>query len=302
LTRRLKRVRAGAIDQLRRRRLHVDVQRLVDDLVSRGLNPSTVRNALLPLRAICRRALRQGDINANPTAGVEIPAVRGRRTRIVTPAEALQLVQSAPQIDRALWATAFYAGLRRGELQALTWGDVDLARGVISVERSWDQKQGLVDPKSAAGRRRVPIAAVLRDYLLGHRLERQDGHRAFGRADGSPFNASTIAPCADRAWGEHGLRPETLHECRHTFATLMIAAGVNAKALQTFVGHSSITVTLDRYGHLFPGSEQEAADPSRCLPRRRGRACPRGRDRGLWENCGKDHPRKKRFRAPLSGS
>jgi site-specific recombinase XerC len=52
----------------------------------------------------------------------------------------------------------------------------------------------------------------------------------------------------------------TLHECRHTFATLMIAAGVNAKALQTFMGHSSITVTLDRYGHLFPGSEQEAAD------------------------------------------
>jgi len=52
----------------------------------------------------------------------------------------------------------------------------------------------------------------------------------------------------------------TLHECRHTFATLMIAAGVNAKALQTFMGHSSITVTLDRYGHLFPGSEEEAAN------------------------------------------
>jgi integrase len=51
----------------------------------------------------------------------------------------------------------------------------------------------------------------------------------------------------------------TLHECRHTFASLMIAAGVNPKALQTFMGHSSITVTLDRYGHLFPGSEEEAA-------------------------------------------
>jgi hypothetical protein len=52
----------------------------------------------------------------------------------------------------------------------------------------------------------------------------------------------------------------TLHECRHTFATLMIAAGVNAKALQTFMGHSSITVALDRYGHLFPGSGEEAAN------------------------------------------
>jgi integrase len=237
-----------------------DVQRLVDDLVGRGLGASTVRNALLPLRAICRRAVRQGDINANPTAGVEVPAVRGRRDRIVTPGEALRLIESAPHTDRAMWATAFYAGLRRGELQALAWVDVDLARGLISVERSWDQKQGFVEPKSAAGRRRVPIAAVLRDYLVRHRLSNPDAQRVFGRDGDTPFSPSTISQRAERAWAEHDLKPVTLHECRHTFATLMIAAGVNAKALQTFMGHSSITVTLDRYGHLFPGSEQEAAD------------------------------------------
>jgi integrase len=149
-----------------------DVQHLVDRLVGRGLNPSTVRNALLPLRAICRRALRQGDINANPTADVEIPAVRGRRTRIVTPVEALTLINNAPAEDRGLWATAFYAGLRRGELQALTWDGLDLAGGLISVERSWDQKHGPVEPKSAAGFRRTPIAAVLRDYLVQHRLRK----------------------------------------------------------------------------------------------------------------------------------
>jgi len=51
-----------------------------------------------------------------------------------------------------------------------------------------------------------------------------------------------------------------LHECRHTFASLMIAAGVNAKALSTYMGHSSITITLDRYGHLMPGSEKDAAE------------------------------------------
>jgi integrase len=56
-----------------------------------------------------------------------------------------------------------------------------------------------------------------------------------------------------------GVEPITLHECRHTFASLMIAAGVNAKALSTYMGHSSITITLDRYGHLMPGNEDEAA-------------------------------------------
>jgi integrase len=56
-----------------------------------------------------------------------------------------------------------------------------------------------------------------------------------------------------------GLVPIALHECRHTFASFMIAAGVNAKALTTYMGHSSVTITYDRYGHLFPGNEAEAA-------------------------------------------
>ena len=235
-----------------------EVQRLADALVGRGLNPSTVRNALLPLRAICRRSLRQGDLAVNPTIGLEIPAVRSMRSRVVTPAEAQTLIRAAPGQDQVLWATAFYAGLRRGELQALCWSDIDLARGVIKVERSWDQKQGVIPPKSAAGERRVPIAAVLRDYLDAHRMSKPKG-LVFARGDGTPFSPATISQRAARAWSNAGLRSVTLHECRHTFATLMIAAGVNPKALQTFMGHSSITVTLDRYGHRFPGSEEQAA-------------------------------------------
>jgi len=64
---------------------------------------------------------------------------------------------------------------------------------------------------------------------------------------------------ARRAWKDAGLEPVTLHECRYTFASLMIAAGVNAKALSTYMGHATISVTLDRYGHLMPGNEAEAA-------------------------------------------
>ena len=79
----------------------------------------------------------------------------------------------------------------------------------------------------------------------------------FGRSPDSPFNAGTINSRAARV--ESADLSHHTPACRHTFASLMIAAGVNAKALQTFMGHSSITETLDRYGHLMPGSEEEAA-------------------------------------------
>src|SRR6185437_6463832 len=75
-----------------------------------------------------------------------------------------------------------------------------------------------------------------------------------------PFNPTPLAKRAERSWNAVGLRRITLHECRHTFASLMIAAGVNAKALSTYMGHANISITLDRYGHLMPGNEEEAAD------------------------------------------
>jgi integrase len=124
-------------------------------------------------------------------------------------------------------------------------------------------KEGLVEPKSKKGRRNVPIASVLREYLIGHKLRsgRNEGF-AFGRSAETPFDPRALVRRAETAWKNAKPKLESigLHECRHTFASLMIAAGVNAKALSTYMGHSSITVTLDRYGHLMPGNENEAAD------------------------------------------
>ena len=73
---------------------------------------------------------------------------------------------------------------------------------------------------------------------------------AFGRTAQDPFVPSTVRTRARAAWKAAGLEPITLHECRHTFASLMIAAGENPKAIQTFMGHATIQMTFDRYGHL----------------------------------------------------
>jgi integrase len=250
-----------------------DLQDIVDDLLAKGLNASTIAGTMLPVRAMYRRAVARGEVAINPTSGLAVPAARGGRDRIATPEECAGLL-AAMVSDRALWATAMYGGLRRGELMALRVEDVDLGAGVIHVRQGWDVVEGEIATKSGEDRR-VPIAAVLRDYIDEHLLGLawKDG-LVFGSTAASPFKLTATARRAVKAWevenkrrvasakeGEEVamLAPITLHECRHTFASLMIAAGVNAKALSTYMGHAKISITLDRYGHLMPGNEKEAA-------------------------------------------
>jgi integrase len=236
-----------------------DMQDYADRMLAAGAQPSTIRNSIMPVRVIC--AWRRREVPVNPTTGLRLPAVRSGRDRIASPAEAELLLAALAAPDRPLWATALYAGLRRGELMGLRWQDVDLALGLMYVVRAWDPKDHeMVAPKSKAGTRRVPIPAALRAYLAPAKLASGGDQDAlvFG-IRGQPFSASSIGERAQRAWTNAGLEPISLHECRHTFASLMIAAGVNAKALSTFMGHANISITLDRYGHLMPGAEDEAA-------------------------------------------
>src|SRR5215211_4795838 len=171
-----------------------DVQALADRLLANGLDPSTIRACFMPPRAVFRRAVDDEVIAANPCDGIRLPAVRSKRDRIVGVAEAEALLAAVPDRDRALWATAMFGGLRLGELQALRASDIDLAGGVIRVERGWDMKAGPVKPKTRAARRRVPIAGVLRDYLIEHRMatERSGDELVFGRTPDSPFDPSAV--------------------------------------------------------------------------------------------------------------
>ena len=250
-----------------------DLQDFVDRLLDRKLAASTIRNTMNPLQAIYRHAVRRELVAVNPTREVDLPAARGRRERIATAAEAARLIAALPDSDRPIWATAFYAGLRRGELQALRASDIDLGRAEIAVQRSWDQYEGPIAPKSKAGIRTVPILGVLRDQLDARALA-TGSDLVFGRGQDEPFAPKAIADRAKRAWEAANkrereaaeregrdpelLRPITLHECRHTFASLLIDAGVNPKAIQEFMGHATIEETFSRYGHLMPGTRDQA--------------------------------------------
>jgi integrase len=101
----------------------------------------------------------------------------------------------------------------------------------------------------------------LRAHLAAHRLlsGRASGESLVFPGDRGGAFSEAVLHRARASWKRAQLDPIGLHECRHTYAAFMIAAGVNAKALSTYMGHSSITVALDRYGHLMPGSEAQAA-------------------------------------------
>jgi integrase len=253
---------------------------LVEAMRGRGLHPSTIHNKLDPLRVVYRRAIRDDLVGRDPTTGLDLPRVRGRRDRIAAPQDASRLLDALPDAERALWATAFYGGLRIGELRALRWRHVDLDAGVIRVERSWDDVEGEIDVKSDAGRRVVPLAGRLRHELAAHKLRtgRGDDELAFGRTPTQAFVRTTARRRALAAWAVFNegvkqrareldreidpgelLTPLTAHEARHTCASYLIAAGLNPKQVQTYIGHSDVRTTYNIYGHLLPGDEREAA-------------------------------------------
>jgi integrase len=256
-----------------------DIKEMWGGWLVAGMAPSSIRNNLDPLRVIIREAIDNGELVVDPMARMKLPAGSGRRERVADRAEAQALLDALPDDERALWATAFYATLRRGELRALRWSDVDFDTG-IRVDRGWDDKEGEQDPKSRASERRVPMAGVLRKMLAAHKLAtgRGEGDLVFGRTASLPFTASTVGRRAMKAWGwkqvpnpeqgsprmiwvkarEDALTPIALHESRHSGASYAREAGLDDVELAAMVGHSDVRTTKSIYVHLFEDSGEKA--------------------------------------------
>jgi integrase len=262
-----------------------DLQSLIDRMLGSGLSGGKVRNVVVAVRVVYRQANERDLVSTNPTTGLRVPTGSKPRDRAATATEAAELLAALPTDIRPIYATAFYAGLRRGELRGLGWSDVDLADGVIHVRRGWDDVVGEISPKSRKGARTVPITGLLRDLLVEHKAaqDTRSGEFVFGSKHGQPFTASNIRKRAAAAWEDANVErkknklaplvPIGLHECRHTFVSLMHDAGLSLERIGDYVGHSSTYMT-DRYRHLLDGHEVEAA---RLLDEYLGRADTRSR-------------------------
>jgi len=251
-----------------------DVQELVERLNGQGLSGQTVLNAIMPLRVIVRYARRHEGLIANPTEDLDLPEPGGRRERAETAAVAAELIEALPDNETALFACAFYAGLRRGELRALRVrhlrGLDGQSVGVITVEHSWDDKDGEVAPKSKAGAREVPMPETLRRILVDYmaRTGRTGDDFIFGRTASSVFRSQTVANRTAKAWtaanvkrsaqGLTPLVPITLHECRHSYSSFLDAAGISEARADRYMGHSNRTVAA-RYRHQLDGQLAEDA-------------------------------------------
>lgn len=247
-----------------------DVQAIVTAMTAAGRRPSTVRNVLMVARLILDDAVRRKFIRTNPCRDVKPPRLRPKDNVFLTVEQVQALAEQLPPPLDLLVLTAAGSGLRAGELHGLRVRDIELLRRRINVRQTVTDlgSELIVDtPKSNAGRRTVPLSPSLCDLLAKHigraGLEMDD--LVFGD-DGKPrrhntFYLQVFKPAVVRA----GLPPETrFHDLRHTYASLMIAAGVNPKRLSVWMGHTTVSLTMDRYGHLYDDESAPAVLDALC--------------------------------------
>lgn len=195
------------------------------------------------LRAMLRRAVRSRHLQWSPIDALDAPKHKPQPGRVLTDEHYAAACEIAE--DELGVALALHAGLRRGEVLALMWQDVDLARGVLHVHQQLVAPGCIAPPKSAAGVRDVPISPALAPLL---RAERQLRGRVV------PLCAPALARRWHEAQREAGF-PDPLyrlHDLRHTYASRLLLAGLPLKVLQYTLGHSSMDITANTYCHVSP--------------------------------------------------
>ena len=240
---------------------------------------------LRTLSAILNNAMQIGAISQNVAASVKVGKVKREAKEIVIPARAelRAMIAAATEAERPLILTAITTGLRSSELRGLRWRDIDLAAGTLTVRQRADEIGQIGPPKSEAGRRTIPIPPELVTELKRWKL-RCDHSRldlAFPSKRGTPLRHNNLLrrvyfPLQIRAGlgvaridakgepvlDEHGqplLKGRYgFHSLRHAAASGWIEQNIDLKRLQVWIGHESIKLTLDTYGHLLKDEARDA--------------------------------------------
>ena len=238
------------------------IQKYIWDFAAKGYKKDTVNTELTVIKDICRYGILCGDIAKNPTIGVVMPEKLQRSTRKALTQEQEQKVKAFRTGDLALLGQLLiYTGMRRGELMALTWQDIDLKAGVISVTKKINysgSNPGVLEDhlKSHNGRREIPIWSNLRPLLPPDRIGlvfSQDGHHLSQKALATLWTRYCIAAGLADKQGAHQCTP---HQFRHTFATLAYEANVDIKTCARWMGDTE-RVVARIYQELRPNKEEE---------------------------------------------
>jgi len=240
-----------------------------------GLAPRTVGHVHRLLHRVLGHAVKWEIIASNPVAAAEPPRVQRTEIEILSPDQIKVVLRTLR--GRRLYGvalTGLATGMRRGEIVALRWGDVDLDAGKIRVERSLEQTNaGLAfkEPKTKAGRRTVSIPSSVVTELRDHWREQQKQRLALGmgkartedlvfpRWDGGPWPPDRLSSTWAKTVSTLKLPKVTFHALRHTHASQLIAAGLDVVTVSRRIGHSNPTVTLTVYAHLFGNTDERAA-------------------------------------------
>jgi integrase len=246
-------------------------------LVKEGRSAAMLRGVTTSLGAILANAVSLGKVSRNVVREQSRSnrhsrlAKRHERhleigTDIPTKDEIRAMLQHAQGKWRALLVTAIFTGLRASELRGLRWADVDLEKGVLRVTQRADRWNTIGSPKSDAGKREVPLAPLVVNTLKEWKLACPTGSldlvfpNTKGRVDNLPNMHRRGLGMVQVAAGISTDPPHpkySLHALRHCAASLFIEQGFTPKRVQSLMGHSSITVTFDTYGHLFPSQETD---------------------------------------------
>lgn len=236
------------------------------------LEPSTTTHILAVLSSALNQAVAWGLIDTNPTSHVSRPKQRRSKMRSLSEVEASRLMEVVRGTRReAMYLVALKLGPRAGEIRALRWHDVDIARGTLTIEFSCSTQNGVVwGPPKGGEPRTLKLSPGLIQSLEAHaelqRLERAVSKRwddptlVFPNQRGGVYRHQGMHVAFKRDLEVAGLPKEIrFHDLRHTAGTLLLRAGTPVHVVSKILGHSDPAMTLRRYSHALPDMQESAA-------------------------------------------